>query len=311
MKKERIEYIDTAKGILMLLVVIGHIQEYAGTYGYLYRFIYAFHMPAFFLISGILINKDNWKTKLPIKFVIGRIKHLIIPYVFFETIGIILYQFIYFEKESVIQLALKSITIHCNVGADWYLIAFFMASILYYFYLKIENKYLAVTIVIFSIIYNLFIATAESDHFLWVIGRCFIGVSLLITGSALKKYFMNIRTRFIFVSFVLTMISAYFNNVNVAQCCIGNPIIFAIGSLSGTYFILGISKYFQCKALNYIGMNTITILGTHQFIIYIYSWFIGSTKSITILLTIFILVCVCEAALIPLLNKLIPKLVGK
>ena len=50
--KERLDYIDRAKGMLIILVVIGHIWQS----GVVFDLIYTFHMPAFFVISGILFS---------------------------------------------------------------------------------------------------------------------------------------------------------------------------------------------------------------------------------------------------------------
>lgn len=55
MVRERIEYIDSLRGLAILLVVMGHTLE---SNGYLsspcYNFIYSFHMPLFFFISGFV-----------------------------------------------------------------------------------------------------------------------------------------------------------------------------------------------------------------------------------------------------------------
>ena len=59
----RNSYWDSAKGILILLVVIGHLMEQtahlaAGCY-YIWTIIYIFHMPAFILISGFLTKQSH------------------------------------------------------------------------------------------------------------------------------------------------------------------------------------------------------------------------------------------------------------
>lgn len=56
---DRMLYIDISKGILIILVVIGHILnfEYFLTKS-IKTIIYTFHMPAFFVISGILIKPE-------------------------------------------------------------------------------------------------------------------------------------------------------------------------------------------------------------------------------------------------------------
>ena len=42
---KRLDYLDRAKGILIILVVIGHIWQS----GPVFNVIYSFHMPAFFV----------------------------------------------------------------------------------------------------------------------------------------------------------------------------------------------------------------------------------------------------------------------
>ena len=54
-QKNRLDYIDRAKGILIILVVIGHIWQS----GPVFNTIYVFHMPAFFVISGLLLGLRN------------------------------------------------------------------------------------------------------------------------------------------------------------------------------------------------------------------------------------------------------------
>ena len=54
--KRRIEYIDIAKGIGIVLVVAGHLLDKENR---LYAYIYSFHMPLFFVLSGFLLELDR------------------------------------------------------------------------------------------------------------------------------------------------------------------------------------------------------------------------------------------------------------
>lgn len=60
-EKRRLIWVDALKGILMILVVLGHaIQAELGPYceeSHLWNLIYSFHMPAFMAISGWLFYK--------------------------------------------------------------------------------------------------------------------------------------------------------------------------------------------------------------------------------------------------------------
>lgn len=50
----RIVFVDVAKGIGILLVIIGHVVPYGDNY--LSRFIFGFHMPLFFILSGFTFD---------------------------------------------------------------------------------------------------------------------------------------------------------------------------------------------------------------------------------------------------------------
>lgn len=65
--------IDILKGIGIILVVIGHNSS-----GVLRNFIYTFHMPLFFIISGFLFSKKNIKDYL-----MNSFQRLLIPYFLF------------------------------------------------------------------------------------------------------------------------------------------------------------------------------------------------------------------------------------
>lgn len=69
MNKNRKYNYDNLKGILIFLVVVGHLLY---TYNYMNPknaekitlFIYTFHMPLFMIISGLFSNKKTSKEKL-------------------------------------------------------------------------------------------------------------------------------------------------------------------------------------------------------------------------------------------------------
>lgn len=52
---KRIEYIDIARGMAMLLVILGHC--FTSVDATLNKFILSFHMPLFFFLSGFTCNR--------------------------------------------------------------------------------------------------------------------------------------------------------------------------------------------------------------------------------------------------------------
>lgn len=87
MNTNRNKYIDISKGILMILVIIGHFSffEYEAR---TLTLIYSFHMPAFFIIAGFLSHISEENT---IKGIINkRFKSTIVPYYLFYLISFII-----------------------------------------------------------------------------------------------------------------------------------------------------------------------------------------------------------------------------
>jgi fucose 4-O-acetylase-like acetyltransferase len=88
---KRIEYLDIAKGIGILLVVLGH-NDFEVISLFTQRLIYSFHMPLFFFLSGYFIN-----TSVPfLDFFKKRFNALLKP--FFFTIFLIYFTSVSFEK---------------------------------------------------------------------------------------------------------------------------------------------------------------------------------------------------------------------
>lgn len=54
--KQRINWIDWAKVFAIYLVALGHLLSKTGSEGYIFNFIYSFHMPFFFLSQGISLE---------------------------------------------------------------------------------------------------------------------------------------------------------------------------------------------------------------------------------------------------------------
>ena len=77
---ERYEYIDIAKGLCMLAVVWGHLML-AGASN---RLAYAFHIQAFFFLSGMLFRQEKHKSLLC--FAKHRAKTLLLPYAAFSLV---------------------------------------------------------------------------------------------------------------------------------------------------------------------------------------------------------------------------------
>lgn len=74
----RIVWLDYAKAILIYLMVVCH----CGTTESVATIVYAFHMPAFFIVSGYLYRPHKWFSSL---------KSFLVPLAFYSVISFIIY----------------------------------------------------------------------------------------------------------------------------------------------------------------------------------------------------------------------------
>ena len=74
-------YLDMAKGVVIILVVLGH----SGTISHKVNvWLSTFHLPTFFIVSGILMNLKQ-EIQLPIiSFLYTKIRRILVPYICFS-----------------------------------------------------------------------------------------------------------------------------------------------------------------------------------------------------------------------------------
>lgn len=81
--KPRLEWVDTAKGICILLVIIFHTTGYImSDYPQINCMLRAIRMPLYFTIAGLFVS-----VKSDVLFIKKKVNRLIIPYCFFLLIG--------------------------------------------------------------------------------------------------------------------------------------------------------------------------------------------------------------------------------
>jgi fucose 4-O-acetylase-like acetyltransferase len=84
MASSRLKWIDIAKGIAILLMVLGH----SSIPSFLSNLIWAFHMPLFFIASGWT---TNWQKTDFIGFTKRKIRTLLVPFIFYSFIILSIY----------------------------------------------------------------------------------------------------------------------------------------------------------------------------------------------------------------------------
>ena len=155
---ERIVWIDIAKGIGIILVVLGHVNYVSDIDYNIIRVVYMFHMPLFFFLSGYLYKK-NTDTK---GFVKNKFQQLMVPY--FVSLFVLapfspMFKELYASSdvtfimiaEVIGKLLFGGCYLYDEVGILWFLPVMFFTQIVYSVLcnrLKIHNVYLVILLLL-------------------------------------------------------------------------------------------------------------------------------------------------------------------
>ena len=136
---KRVEYIDVAKGIGIILVVMGH-NDFALISPFAHKLIYSFHMPMFFFLSGMFFKPD-----LPFWiFVQHRFKKLLKPFLF--MVLFIYFTSISFSKVSILEASRRLVKGMYANGHYldwvqlWFLPHLFVVSLFAYFFVHLIRQ---------------------------------------------------------------------------------------------------------------------------------------------------------------------------
>ena len=150
---ERLTYIDIAKGIGIILVVIGHCIPDASSltgisnpyFKLLHQIIYSFHMPLFFFIAGFFVNTQKTSAPLPdlqttYRFIRKKFNRLMVPYLFVGFCYLPLkIAFSQFANRPYHINNLWKILIGVNPDGElWFLYSLFMINVLIAVFLKFK-----------------------------------------------------------------------------------------------------------------------------------------------------------------------------
>lgn len=122
----RLEYVDISRGIVIFLCVLGHAVVFQGI---TFTYIFSFHMPFFFLISGWCRDNKNENEKF-----LPHLKKWVIKLI----IPSLLFRLVRFCDFGNIVGWLK--TVFLDPNAEWFLMTMFVANIIFFFFKKLDLK---------------------------------------------------------------------------------------------------------------------------------------------------------------------------
>ncbi|MDO8903931.1 acyltransferase family protein [Hydrogenophaga sp.] len=283
---ERQQWIDSAKGLGILLIFFGHVYSTV-TPSALYVYIYAFHVPLFFFISGLTLRPAAG----PLGGVVQKkLRTLIVPYFWYAFLGYVFYvagyllaqhqglqvpQFDYGLWQPLTGIFIGTIGMGRIInGPVWFVMALFWTFMLGY----LVNTYIrrpAGQWVAILLLTGLGLALA--GH----VTLPFSGVAALTaliffqagyrfqTERLLQAMSQSTRWWLLAALFVIGLFSQVNGFIGFGEGILGNPLWFMLFAFSGTLMVVLLVNVADpwCGWLAFIGRYSLSIMLIHMLII--------------------------------------------
>lgn len=284
-KKDRIIWMDLAKGIAIILVIFGHC-----VHGGIRGIIFSFHMPLFFILSGMTYKRRESYYAI-VEYCLKGFKQLIVPSFIVFSICFIdslirdvfmnrtvlpgeyftwkLRSLYYFSGSDIY---VNEIMLAPRVGVIWFLLALFLVRIIFTFILCINNKILNNVIPLCLLVLGVVVGSYQ-----W------LPVSLDVAFAAVFYYWLGWHSRnyksssgnqknllmsgFVWVALFCVIFAMERTYLEMSQRRYPLFPISVICSISGSYFIFELSKYFSkfkfTVLFSVIGQYSLDLLCIH------------------------------------------------
>ena len=282
--EERIEVFDICKGILIIMVVLGHIISEKSD---IHAWIYSWHMPAFFIISGILLTYNRYIKKhriLYLRVINIGFRRLILPYFGYGTLLLFVRWMSNGFEISNLRWQCVDLVTMCGIGATWFLPCLFFARLIFYLinYICIKNQSKNIFKIVFLLILLIpLFLPGKINFFTLIVFRAMIATVFIIVGNLSIKLFLLLRKFELdiigLLSFILIIVSVFVfivtgrNASALNTLNFGNPISYMLNALIGSVMIFCIAciidkiKLSYCKEIFlFFGRNSLIVMGTHQ-----------------------------------------------
>lgn len=274
----RLEYIDIAKGIAILLVIVGHTFT---IWKIKVNWIFSFHMPLFFILSGFFF-KENKKTEYKKLF-----SSLIIPYLFLNLFRLLL---MYIANSSQINFQRQILGIAYGnaflkaqklclinvpiIGMTWFLLALFWCRIIYNELNKLAEK---IRVPMFWITVVLAVGSIQLSKFVCLPFSVMPGITAMLfyhIGREIRQRnvfnlkLSQISPVIIILSLVLWECSCTYGYLRLNENRI-KLVTDTVCAVIGTYYVVVISmKIMKIPVINmflkWCGKNSLAVFGVHS-----------------------------------------------
>lgn len=307
--EKRLEYLDIAKGIAIILVVFGHAvtkdMASANIIASVIRTnIYWIHMPAFFAIAGILFgfNRKRYKESSVMEYMKKKAVTYLIPYCSFSLFSFLIFSCMEYipnlafvsEKtgymtHTIPQFVFSVIT-YINPVDDhlWFIYVMFLVCCISRLLIDVDSRLM----ILVMLMLNTLIVFIDTPEIIWKTIRYavvfYVGVYWQEKGS-INGFTKKAAYLALFGFIISVIVNTYFRNSSFLWY---RGITYPIALVCGAYILLAFAHMLKNKkdmvsGLKYIGYNSYPIYLMHQpFIVNGAVFILGKTHLYTVLVVL-------------------------
>ena len=298
-KKEKLYYLDVARGIAICFVVLGHAD---GGDNPLNIWISTFLLPLFFIISGVLLRyRDAWKTEKIGVLILKRAKGLLIPYFGYSAICIAYYFFmrIVFREGrflDILDMITSTIALH-GYSTLWFLPTLFFAEIIVILIIKYQKRIKWCVFLLAAITFvGLYVLKYNEAHYYdWWYFPCIRILKILISAvfimigylyfeykdflfGKLGKSKIGLSVAILIANMFLAQLNPHWIDLNF--CRISYLSLYYLLATGSTVSLLMLLEEIQVrsKPFEFLGKGSLVIMGTHNtlpILQAIQKWYLG------------------------------------
>ncbi|MDE9538163.1 acyltransferase family protein [Xenorhabdus bovienii] len=280
--EKRIEWVDALKFIAIFWIYLGHFGDNGKQ---LYPFVFSFHIPLFFFISGVFY-KDCYTNKDLYKTITSSFKKIIIPYFVFSLISLVFFSLYYNSNFSQVRemasQILPGIRNHIFAGSLWFLPCLFVIISMYsMLFMVIKNKLIMFFICLCMFLVSSKIGIGYEPKIFFNIDSAILYIVYYALGALFSKEILHfelsnlsIKTKLLCYTTISASIAlfvhAYFFGADYIYSKLSNDYIKILLSLFITLFLfipnIVASRYISYEPIIILGQSTLVLCGTEQLI---------------------------------------------
>ncbi|HKM03805.1 MAG TPA: acyltransferase family protein [Lachnospiraceae bacterium] len=278
MTDSRIKWIDMAKGLGIILVIVAHLQPTFFT-----QEIYTFHMPLFFFLSGYVFSVERYKL-LP--FIKRKSKTILVPY-FLLGIPMILFTFLQMimdhkvESPGAYGAVIIAFLLQKKLWTIWFLTCLFLTNLLFYFIARMFKSNLMIQgiVVLAFASLGLYYYRNGGTPLLWNVDVCLTALPFFYGGYVLKNI-RSVQTQILrndkfsilyFILFLAINVATGIWNKSISGHGLEmfynqyafEPLTY-LSAFSGILWIIILSKALYIKGIAYLGKHSLVYFSWHQ-----------------------------------------------